>query len=209
MPRLLSAADPATYLPVAIEILGRGGVVALPTETVYGLAASPFDPAGVGRVFSLKGRPVERPLPLLAASLAAVRAFGLTLTAGACRLAARFWPGPLTLVLDRPPGLPPWFAPGSGTIAVRVPDHPVALALLAGIGFPLAVTSANPSGRMPALEASEVLAAFPGADDLLVLDGGRSPGGEASTVVDGRGPLPSILRRGPIFFESLREAWGP
>lgn len=209
MPRLLPAAESFAYLPSALEVLRRGGVVALPTETVYGLTASVFNSLGVERIFALKGRPDKHPLPVQLASLPAAEAFGFRLAGGVRRVAERFWPGPLTLVLDRPAALPPWFAPGADGIAVRVPSHPVTLALLRGFEHPLAVTSANLSGDPPALEAVDILSIFPEAEDLLVLDGGRSPGGEASTVVDGRGNGLRILRPGPLSRERLAEVWEP
>lgn len=207
MPRILAAGNPSAFVPTALEVLRRSGVVAIPTETVYGLAASLFNSLGVKRIFALKGRPGARPLPVQFASRESAEAFGFRFTEGALRLAKVFWPGPLTLVLDRPSASPPWFAPDAGALAVRVPDHPVALALLRAFGHPLAVTSANASGEPPALEAPEVFAAFPEAEDLLVLDGGRCPGGAASVVVDARGPAPSLLRAGPISLRTIEEAW--
>lgn len=181
----------------------------MPTETVYGLAALTLSSLGVGRIFELKGRPDDRPLPLQFRSLGDAEAYGFRLGNGARRLALRFWPGPLTLVLERPGALPDWFAPGSAAVAVRVPDHPLALALLGAAGTPLAVTSANASGEVPALCASDIELAFPEAGDLLILDAGPSPGGLASTVVDGRGALPEFLRGGPITRAEVEEAWGP
>jgi L-threonylcarbamoyladenylate synthase len=207
MTRTIEAAEPASYLPTALAVLRQSGVVALPTETVYGLAASLLNSLGVERIFALKGRPDERPLPVQFFSLEAAELFGFRFSDGARRLARAFWPGPLTLVLDRPETLPGWFAPGAGGIAVRVPDHPVALALLRGFGNPLAVTSANPSGEPPALEASAIAEAFPEAEDLLILDGGRSSGGEASCAVEARGERLSLIRPGTIPLERLEEAW--
>jgi len=196
----------AGWIEEARTHLEAGGVLALPTETVYGLAASLTDPRGVERIFDLKGRPQEKLLPLQMDSLARVRAWGFPLSAGAERLALAFWPGPLTLVLPRPPRCPPWFAPGGITLAVRVPDHPVALRVLALAEAPLAVTSANLSGEPPCLDAAAVARAFPGAP-LLVLDGGRAPGGLPSTVVAATGEEPVVLREGPIGSARIREVW--
>jgi L-threonylcarbamoyladenylate synthase len=207
MTRILGAEEPASYLLTALAVLRRSGVVALPTETVYGLAASLLNSLGVDRIFALKGRPDDRPLPVQFFSLEAAQRFGFRFSDGACRLARTFWPGPLTLVLERPKTIPEWFAPGADGIAVRVPGHPVALALLRGFGNPLAATSANPSGEPPALDARTIAKAFPEAEDLLILDGGPSPGGEASNVVDGRRGNPSLRRPGPISWESIEEAW--
>ena len=194
------------WIAEAWKHLKAGGVLALPTETVYGLAACLNDPAGADQIFELKGRPQEKLLPLQMDSLARVQAWGFSFSPGAERLALAFWPGPLTLVLSRPPRCPPWFAPGGTTLAVRVPDHPVALRLLARAAAPLAVTSANLSGEPPCLDAQAVARAFPGAP-LLVLDGGRAPGGLPSTVVAATGEEALVLREGPIGSARIREAW--
>lgn len=200
--------DPG-WVERALRHLFRGGVVALPTDTTYGLAASLEGPAGMEKIFRLKGRPPEKALPLLLPSLSRAEGLGFRFSAGAKRLALRFWPGPLTLVLKRPPSLPSWFAPGLPTAAVRVPGHGVALALLEATGW-LAVTSANRSGGREALTASEVKAAFLGDKDLLVVDGGAAPGGRPSTVVDAAGESPRILRRGALSERELEEVWhGP
>jgi L-threonylcarbamoyladenylate synthase len=207
MAQLLPALDPDLYLPLALGVLRRSGMVAFPTETVYGLAASVLSPVGVGRIYEIKGRPEEKSLPLQCPSLDAALEFGFTWTEGGLRLARRFWPGPLTLITDRPETVPGWFSPGSEGIAVRVPDHPIALLLLRAFGIPLAVTSANGSGEPPALGSQSVVDAFPEVEDLLVLDGGASPGGRASTVVDVRGDAPFLLRPGPVSWEAVAETW--
>ncbi len=195
------------WLPSAVDTIRRGGVVAVPTETVYGLAAGLHDPAGQDRIYRMKGRGREKALPVQTGSLKHARAWGFALTPRALRVAEVFWPGPLTLVLARPAACPAWFAPGSTTLALRIPDHPVTLALLEAAEAPLAITSANPSGLAECLTAQDTAQAFKTFDDLLVVDGGRVPGGQASTVLDVTGREPIILRRGPISLKELLEVW--
>ncbi len=203
--RLIATADPR-WLDEALAHLGRGLVVALPTETVYGLA-SLLRPEAVDGIFALKGRAAEKALPLQTDSVERALAWGFTLSAPARRLAERFWPGPLTLLLGRPARCPRWFAPGSRLIALRVPDHPIVGALLRAAGEPLAVTSANPSGEPECLDSAEVARMFAHAANLLVVDGGHAPGGVASTVVDASGPEPRVMRVGPIRQAAIEEAW--
>ncbi len=203
--RTLPVSDPS-WLEEAAARLRGDGVVAIPTETVYGLAAGLAGPAAVDRIYELKGRPAGKALPWQVDSLPRALALGFHVSRGALALAKRFWPGPLTLVLARPRSCPLWFAPAENRIALRVPDHPATLALLAELAAPLAVTSANPSGERECLTASEVAHAFGGAD-ILVVDGGRAPGGLASTVVDATGPSPIVRREGPLTLAQLREVW--
>ncbi len=179
----------------------------MPTETVYGLAAGLHDPAGQDRIFHMKGRTREKALPVQTDTLKHARAWGFALSPRALRVAELFWPGPLTLVLARPATCPAWFAPDSPTLALRIPDHPVTLALLEAAGAPLAITSANPSGLAECLRAQDAARAFATFDDLLVIDGGRVPGGKASTVLDVTGREPVLLRRGPIPLKELLEVW--
>lgn len=194
------------WLDITLAHLHRGGVVAFPTDTVYGLAASLEGPEGTAEILRLKGRPAEKALPVLVPSLSRAEGHGFSFSPEARRLALRFWPGPLTLVLRRPPSLPAWFAPGFTTVAVRVPAHPVALALLEAAGL-LAVTSANRSGRPEALSACQVAREFAGEENLLLVDGGPSPGGRASTVVDATGEAPRVLRGGPLSEADVEEVW--
>jgi L-threonylcarbamoyladenylate synthase len=204
--RVLTTTD-AAWLDAALAHLRDGGVVALPTETVYGLAAALHRPEGVERIFALKGRPEEKALPWQAASLPQAEAAGFRFSGPARRVAERFWPGPLTLVLPRPASCPPWFAPDSRAVALRIPDHGVALALLEGHGDALAVTSANRSRERECLDAHEVGAVFADVLDLLVIDGGAAPGGVPSTVVDASGEEPVLLREGSLAFALIREVW--
>ncbi len=171
----------------AAALLRTGAVVAFPTDTVYGLAAA--TPAGVDRIYALKGRAAEKPLVLMVASPDDLgdRA---RLSPIALRYMRRFWPGPLTLVLRS----------GEGTVGVRVPDHELALALLRAAG-PLWTTSANRSGGPESMTADQVMEALPEVD--AVLDGGRAPGGTPSTVLDLSGSRPVVLREGAIPLSNL------
>ena len=168
--------------------LRSGAVVAFPTETFYALGADPRSPGAVAEVFRLKGRPGDRRLPWIAASRAQVEAVCL-FPEPAAALADRCWPGPVTLVL-------PLRAAGGGGVAVRVSSHPVARALAAALGHPVISTSANPTGAPPLTTAAEVRDAFArrGAGRLRILDGGRTPGGEPSVIVDVTGESPRVLR---------------
>ena len=168
--------------------LRSGAVVAFPTETFYALGADPRSAEAVAEVFRLKGRPGDRRLPWIAASRAQVEAV-CVLSEEAAALADRCWPGPVTLVL-------PLRAAGGDTVAVRVSSHPLARALAAALGHPVISTSANPSGAPPLTTAAEVREAFAGrgAGSLRVLDGGRTPGGEPSVIVDLAGDSPRVLR---------------
>ena len=179
----------------AAEALADGDIVAVPTDTVYGLAVDPTQPKAVARLFALKGRPDDVPLPILVAGPEQVDLVAGALGPAATVLAARFWPGPLTLVVPKHPALPEAVST-LPTVGVRQPDHPVAQALLTLTG-PLAVTSANLSGQASATTAEAVLAQLAGRIDLL-LDGGPTPGGVASTVIDCTAEPPVILRPGPI-----------
>ncbi|MFQ5967782.1 MAG: L-threonylcarbamoyladenylate synthase [Acidimicrobiia bacterium] len=179
----------------AVLLLRQGEIVGMPTDTVYGLAVDPRLGAAVDRLYQLKGRSQDRPLSLLVGSLDDARRIA-ALTDEVAKVAARHWPGPLTLVLRANRELPTWIGDQERqTVGLRVPDHPAALALLAEAG-PLAVTSANRSGQPPAFDHSEAELMF-GADVAGYLDGSGS-GGEASTVVDFSVTPPRVLRAGPV-----------
>lgn len=198
---VLSAARPEN-LSKALQVLKAGGMVAFPTDTVYGLGASAYHAQAIARIYKAKGRSRENPIPILLANMQELSRVTLSPPPMARRLAKRFWPGPITLIVWRKPTLPDEISPSS-TVGVRVPDHPVALTLLT-IAGPLAVTSANKSGDPIARTASEVLEGF-GGDIDLILDGGMTPGGEPSTVVDCTRASPQILREGPISEVEIRE----
>ena len=191
---ILSAQDPLA-LPHALEILQFGGLVAFPTDTVYGVGALAFDRAAVESIYAAKGRPLEKAIPVLIGDADDLSKVSAEVPEIALKLAARFWPGPLTLVVPKRPELPGQVS-SSPTVGVRIPDHSMArqLLLLAG---PMAVTSANLSGQPSPSTAQEVLSQLSGRIDLI-LDGGITPGGVPSTVVDCSGAELQVLREGPI-----------
>jgi tRNA threonylcarbamoyl adenosine modification protein (Sua5/YciO/YrdC/YwlC family) len=196
---MIQADDPMA-IGRALAVLQADGIVAMPTDTVYGLAVRAFSPAAIDRLYQVKKREADKAIPILIAGHESMTQVALKPTPAAQRLAARFWPGPLTLVLFGHPKLPPNLS-ADKTIGVRVPDHPVALTLLSAAG-PLAVTSANPSGDPPARLAGEVLETLRDTIELI-LDAGETPGGQPSTVVNCTGSYPDILRHGPITQEEI------
>ena len=178
----------------ALDALQRGLLIGMPTDTVYGIAADPFDRAAMDRLFAVKGRDQANPIPILAA--AATDLAPIAVIEGAAAVAAAtHWPGALTLVVPVADGSPEWIGDDRRTVAVRVPGHPVALRVLSATG-PLAVTSANRSGRPPAQTAAEARSAL-GYGVAVCLEG-EAGGGEASTVVDFSGGSPVVLRAGPV-----------
>jgi L-threonylcarbamoyladenylate synthase len=191
---VLSASDP-NAMRHAADVLRHNGLVAFPTDTVYGVGALAFKAEAVQRLYVVKGRATDKAIAVLVARTADLPKVAQELTPSAQRLARAFWPGPLTLVVPKHPDLPAAVS-ALPTVGVRFPDHPVARGLLELTG-PLAVTSANRSGEPNALTAEEVLAHLSGRVDLLI-DGGRAPGGIPSTVVDCTGLVPMILRQGPV-----------
>jgi len=185
--------------------LRDGGLAAIPTDTLYALAVNPFDPVAVNRLFAVKGRELDRALPLVAADAEQVRMSIGSWTPLAEQLAAVFWPGALTLVLTAPVSLPVAVTGGTGAIGVRVPAHIVARALCAATGVPLTATSANISGTPPTSEP-DVVAAELGAHLDVLLDAGRTPGGPPSTIVDVRGEQPLLIRAGAIAWDAVLAA---
>lgn len=179
-------------------ILLAGGVAAFPTDTVYGLGADQRQPGALGRLYQIKGRPPEKQIALLIADVEPLRALAADVPKAAETLAARFWPGALTLVLPGREGL---------TIAFRWPDHPVPLGLIRRVGTPLATTSANRSGGPSPRTAQEVLAQLPTGYEALI-DGGPCPGGRDSTVLDLSGSRPRILRPGALAATTIAAALG-
>lgn len=200
MAKILSVAE-AGWIDAARQTLEGGGLVAFPTDTVYGVGASAYNVLAIERIFRAKRRPREKAIPLLIAGVEKLPHVAAEVSDSAHLLGERYWPGALTLVLAMHPGLPEAISL-SGTVGVRVPDHPVALALLGAYGT-LAVTSANISGMPEARTASQVEEALGQALDLI-LDGGRTPGGVPSTVVDLTQQPPKLLREGPIPWEEIK-----
>jgi len=190
-----------------IELLRGGGVIAFPTDTVYGVGAHAFIDAAVLRIYRVKARPLDKPLALLIADSSQIFQFAEEVPEAALRLAERFFPGGLTLVLKRSPAVATAAAAGGETIAVRVPDHPITLALIRGIEAPLAATSANISGRPAPVTADEVRAQIGPLVDL-VIDGGRCPGAVESTVVDVSRKPPRLLREGAISRQEMAAVCG-
>jgi L-threonylcarbamoyladenylate synthase len=198
----------AAAITRAADLLRAGRLVAFPTETVYGLGANALDAAAVARLFAAKGRPATNPLIVHVASPAEVPAVAAAWPEAAAQLAAAFWPGPLTLVLPKADAVPVAVTAGGPTVAVRCPDHPVALALLREAGVPVAAPSANRSGELSPTTAAHVLKSLGGRVDA-VLDGGPCRRGLESTVLDVTGPVPRVLRPGPVTVPMLETVVGP
>lgn len=199
------SSDSSAALTRALSVLSSGGLVAFPTDTIYGLGALAFDAEAVKSIYTVKGRPAEKGIPILLGDVDDLVKVTSDPPKMALQLIARFWPGPLTLVLPKISTLPEAVS-GSFTVAVRVPDHLVARTLLRAAG-PLAVTSANLSGE-PSPSTAQAVFAQLGGRIALILDGGKSPGDIPSTVVDCTGIEPTILRVGPISREDLFSALG-
>ncbi len=204
--RVLPADEPAA-IEEAAAILRRGGLVAFPTETVYGLGADVFQPLAVARVFEVKARPSFDPLIVHLADAGDVGRVSRSGDPRVGALAARFWPGPLTLVLPRRPEVPDLVTAGLDTVGVRVPAHSAARRLIAAAGTPLAAPSANPFGYVSPTTAAHVAELLGSAVDL-VLDGGPCRVGVESTVLSLAGDRPVILRPGGVPREALEEALG-
>ncbi len=192
-----SEAPSREALDLAVAILRSGRLVAFPTESFYGLGADALDPRALARVFAVKGRPESKPLLVLVESAAMVEGLVSEVPAGARQLMARHWPGALTLVLKAAAHVPERLTAGTGTVGVRMPGHPVALALVRAARFAVTAPSANPSGAEPPDTALAVRRYFEGAVDLI-LDGGPTAGGAGSTIADCTVWPPRVLRRGPV-----------
>lgn len=183
----------------AADAIAAGELVVFPTDTVHGLACRPADTAALDRLFEVKGRPPDRRVATLVASVGQLPDLGISPAGVAQTLADAFWPGGLTLILPTADG---------GTLGVRAPDHPTAVALLALTG-PLPTTSANPHGSPECLTTDDVLVAFAGSDGIGMLIRGDSPGGTASTVLDLTGDRPRLLREGAVSRDELSAVVGP
>lgn len=198
--------DPAAIARAA-AVLRQGGLVAFPTETVYGLGANALDVRAVAGIFEAKGRPAFNPLIVHAADVDTVRTLVARWPADAARLAGAFWPGPLTLVLPRAPAIPHIVTGGLEDVAVRIPAHPVALALLRACGLPIAAPSANRSSEISPTTAEHVIKAL-GERVSMVLDGGPTSVGIESTVIDLAGERPRLLRPGMVTVRELEAVIG-
>jgi L-threonylcarbamoyladenylate synthase len=193
---------PPSQLDTAIDILREGGLVVFPTDTVYGVAALARDAAAVAAIYRAKQRPSNMPIPVMVGDPMAVSEIAIP-APGFRELADAFWPGPLTIILPRRATLPDIVTAGGDTVALRVPDHPLVLALLRVLNEPLAVTSANRSGHPPALTADDARVQLDGRVEAII-DGGPAPGGLPSTIIDLTRTPPQILRRGPVTEAQIR-----
>jgi L-threonylcarbamoyladenylate synthase len=183
----------------------NGGIVAVPTDTLYGLAADPFRADAVARVFAVKGRQMDRALPLIAADAAQVVRHLGPLTPIGARLAQRFWPGPLTILVHAPAALARDVSGGTGAVGVRVPADPVVRAIAEASGRPITATSANISGQPATANPDEVELSLGDLVDLLI-DTGRTRGHVPSTIVDATGSAPRLVRAGAIPWDEI-QAW--
>lgn len=204
MKTLLISSSHPDAIALACEVVRAGGLIAFPTDTLYGLGCDPHLPTALQKIYAAKGRAMSKAIPVLISSPDQLVGLVLTLPEQAGRLMKQWWPGALTLVLPKNPALPPDLTPYPG-LAVRMPNHPVALSLFGQTG-PLAVTSANLSDHENPRDAQGVLAQLDGMVDLI-LDGGELTGGQASTIVDCLGSEPKLLREGPIPFSEILERW--
>ncbi len=187
----------------AAALLRAGELVAFPTDTVYGVGAVAWERDAVAKLYTAKLRAAEKPIPILLADPADLALVAQVVSDAALQLAERFWPGPLTLVVPRAERVPAEVTAGGASVAVRIPDHELARALIRAAGAPLATTSANLSGG-PSPATAEEVAAQLGGRIAMILDGGRCQGGVPSTVLDLTGPEPRLLRAGPITLEQVR-----
>ncbi len=181
----------------AIEILNDGGIVAYPTETFYGLGVKFDKEASLKKLYELKKRPKEKPMPLIIGSRESLSMIAVSVNEIAESLMDKFWPGPLTLILEAKKGLSPYLTANTGRITVRIPGESAALHLVKEAGFPITATSANPSGMPPAEDADAVIRYF-GEKIDMVIDGGRTPGGLPSTIANVTGKNIKIVREGAI-----------
>ncbi len=198
---------PNQDLSFAAHVLGRGGLVAMPTETVYGLAANALDPNAVKKIFKAKGRPSDNPLIIHIGAMDQLAPLVTNISPTASKLMAAFWPGPLTLVFSASPMVPEIVSAGLSTVAIRFPSHPIALELINRSGLVLAAPSANTSGKPSPTTAQRVLEDLDGKIDVII-DGGRVDVGLESTVLDVSSSIPTILRPGKITKKMLEDVVG-
>lgn len=189
-------------LKEAADVLSKGGLVAFPTETFYGLGANALDSGALGRIYAVKGRAESKPFLVLVDSARMARTLVKDIPTVAWGLMTRYWPGPLTLVFTAIEGLPDMLTAGTGTIGIRMPSHPLALGLVRAAGVPVTAPSANPAGAEPPTTAGEVQRFFDGKIELI-LDGGPTKGGLPSTILDVTATPPRIIRQGALDFPEL------
>ena len=192
-------------LDQALRILEKGGVIVVPTDTLFGLAADVFSEPGVQRIFEIKGRPLDLALPVLVADWDQLEMVVHPLPGVGLSLARRFWPGPLTLVMPKSSRVPGPVTAGRPTVAVRMPDHSVPLELARRLGNPITGTSANPTGQADPTTLADVERQMGRLVDYIVR-GGSAPGGKASTIVDVSSGVPNLVREGAIPFDDVLRA---
>jgi L-threonylcarbamoyladenylate synthase len=201
--KVLRADEPAS-VEIAAQVLREGGLVVFPTDTVYGVGAAVDRPDAVARLYVAKGRPLDKPIPVLIADLDQLEKLAREVTPEVQLLAQHFWPGALTIVVPAQPWLPREIVRETGAVGLRMPDHPVALAIIRAAGGAVATTSANRSGENEACTVEEAIAALGDAVDLYI-DGGRTPGGIPSTVVAFEKSGLVVLRRGALADEVIEQ----
>jgi L-threonylcarbamoyladenylate synthase len=189
----------------ASEIIKKGGVVAVPTETIYGLSANGLDPKAIEKIYEAKGRPETKPISLFVENMTGAENFCRDIPDEAYILANKFWPGPLTMIFKRKSNVPDILTAGGDTVGIRCPDNPLTVKLLELTGLPLTGTSANLSGQPNANDINEVMAYFDGKIEGAV-DGGKCGGGVPSTVLDMTRKVPKILRAGGVSKEKIELA---
>jgi len=203
METIILSASSQESIARALNILQAGGLVAFPTDTVYGVGALAFDANAVESIYVAKDRPIEKAIPVLIGDPADLEKVGADIPDSARKLASRFWPGPLTILVPKRADLPEAVS-ATATVGARVPDHEVARALLRAAG-PMAVTSANISGKLSPVTAQEVYEQLKDRIDLII-DGGKTPGGVPSTLVDCTSEELKVLREGPLSLDELLSA---
>ena len=196
-----------TLIKKAVQILRAGGLVAMPTETVYGLGADASDQAAIAKVFAAKGRPLDHPLIVHLADISQLKGWAASLSPNALKLAQAFWPGPLTLILKKQPSVLKSLTAGQNTIGIRIPSHPVAQALLRAFGGGIAAPSANRFTHISPTTAAAVREELGNKVDLI-LDGGECEVGLESTIIDMSGDVPVILRPGMITAAAIESVLG-
>ena len=206
---MIRLSDSDEDLARAVELLERGELVALPTETVYGLAANAADPEAVRRIFAAKGRPADHPLIVHLPGIEVLDDWALDIPESARKLAETFWPGPLTLILKKADSVADIITGGQDTVGLRVPGHPVALKLLKRFGKGIAAPSANRFGHISPTTAEHVISEFEHENTVAaIIDGGPCEVGVESTIVDCTAPVPRILRPGMIGVQRLAMVLG-
>ncbi len=196
--------DPHELRP-AVDALAAGDVIAFPTDTLYGLAVDPRRSDAARRLFAVKRRPVGQAAPLVAADAGQIALVARRVPPLARRMADRWWPGPLSIVLEASPALDPLLLTEAGTVAIRVPAHGLARRLAADFQYPITATSANRSGDPPCADAAAVAASL-GRELAVVVDGGPARGGPPSTIVDARGAAPVLVREGAVPWDRVLQS---